>query len=180
MKDKVVLIQGAMDIEIECLLSKLKNRKDITIAGYEFYEGSINNIEVVISKTLVGTINSTMATTIGVINFHPNIVINQGIAGAHRTDLHIGDIIVGEKCCNINSYKMPSKDRGKGYATEQIRLALQKCKEQGIENVFMDTYKTNIGSVKSIIKNGGILEDEITINNEIVQIYKIDLKNKKR
>ncbi len=71
-------------------------------------------------------------------------------------------------------------ERRKGYATEQIRLALQKCKEQGIENVFMDTYKTNIGSVKSIIKNGGILEDEITINNEIVQIYKIDLKNKKR
>ena len=56
---------------------------------------------------------------------------------------------------------MPSKDRGKGYATEQIRLALQKFKEQGIENVFMDTYKTNIGSVKSIIKNGGILENEV-------------------
>lgn len=114
MKDKRILIQGAMDIEIEYFLSKLKNRKNRIIAGYEFYEGSINDIEVVISKTLVGTINSTMATTIGIINFHPNIIINQGIAGAHRTDLHIGDIIIGEKCCNINAYKMPIKARGEG------------------------------------------------------------------
>lgn len=114
MKDKVILIQGAMDIEIEYFLSKLKNRKGRIIAGYEFYEGSINGIEVVISKTLVGTINSTIATTIGIINFHPNIVINQGIAGAHRIDLHIGDIVIGEKCCNINAYKMPIKARGEG------------------------------------------------------------------
>ncbi len=114
MKDKVILIQGAMDIEIEYFLSKLQNRKDRIIAGYEFYEGSINGVEVVISKTLVGTINSTMATTIGVINFRPNIVINQGIAGAHRIDLHIGDIVIGEKCCNINAYKMPSKNMGNG------------------------------------------------------------------
>ena len=114
MKDKVILIQGAMDIEIEYFLSELKNRKDRIIAGYEFYEGSINDIKVVISKTLVGPINSTMATTIGIINFNPNIIINQGIAGAHIIDLHTGDIVIGEKCCNINAYKMPIKSRGEG------------------------------------------------------------------
>lgn len=114
MKDKVILIQGAMDIEIEYFLSKLKSRKDRIIAGYEFYEGNINGIEVVISKTLVGTINSAIATTIGIINFHPNIVINQGIAGAHRINLHKGDIVIGEKCCNINAYKMPIKARKEG------------------------------------------------------------------
>lgn len=114
MKDKVILIQGALDIETEYLVSKLKNIKTYNIAGYDFYEGKINDTKVIISKTLVGIINSTMATTIGIINFHPNIVINQGIAGAHRTDLHIGDIVIGEKCCNINAYKMPIKARGEG------------------------------------------------------------------
>lgn len=114
MEDKVILIQGALDIEIKYLVSKLKNIKTYNIAGYEFYEGKINDIKVIISKTLVGTINSTIATTIGIINFHPNIVINQGIAGAHRTDLHTGDIVIGEKCCNINAYKMPIKAKGEG------------------------------------------------------------------
>lgn len=114
MKDKVILIQGALDIEIEYLVSKLNTIKTYNIAGYDFYEGKINGIKVIISRTLVGTINSTMATTIGIINFHPNIVINQGIAGSHRTDLHIGDIVIGEKCCNINAYKMPIKTRKEG------------------------------------------------------------------
>ena len=39
----------------------------------------------------------------GITNFNPDMVINQGIAGAHRKDLHVGDIVIGEKCCNINS-----------------------------------------------------------------------------
>lgn len=114
MVEKNILIQGALDIEINYFLSKLQNTKHINISGYEFYTGCINNVNLIISKTNVGIINSTTATTIGIINFNPDIIINQGIAGAYREDLHIGDIIIGEKCCNINSYKMPVKSRGEG------------------------------------------------------------------
>lgn len=112
--DKVVLIQGAMDIEVQYSIDLLKDKRLVQIAEYEFYEGTINNIKIVVSKTLVGTINAAIATTIGIENFNPYIVINQGIAGAHKEDLHVGDIVIGEECCNINSYKMPIKSKGKG------------------------------------------------------------------
>ncbi len=69
-------------------------------------------------------------------------------------------------------------ERRKGYATEQIRLALKKCKELGIDNVLMDCDKTNIGSAKSIINNGGILENEVYIGNELVQRYWISLNKR--
>lgn len=111
---KVILIQGAMDIEVNYFINLLENKKFTKFAEYEFYEGTINNTKIIVSKTLIGTINATMATTIGIIKFKPNIVINQGIAGAHKKNLHIGDIILGEKCCNINSYKMPTKNEGEG------------------------------------------------------------------
>ena len=52
-------------------------------------------------------------------------------------------------------------ERRKGYATEMIRLALPICKELGIDKVLMVCYKDNIGSQKSIVNNGGILENEI-------------------
>lgn len=78
---------------------------------------------------------------------------------------HIGDSI------------RPS-ERRKGYATEQIRLALKKCKDLGIDNVLMDCDKTNIGSAKSIINNGGILENEIYFENKLVQRYWISLKKR--
>ena len=69
-------------------------------------------------------------------------------------------------------------ERRKGYATEQIRLALEKCKELGIDNVLMVCDKANIGSAKSIQKNGGILENEIYFGNELVQRYWISLKKR--
>lgn len=114
MKNKTILIQGAFDTEIEYIINSLQEKKVIEINGYEFFVGNISNKNVVVSKTLVGTINATIATCIGIINFKPDIVINQGIAGSHVENLHIGDIVIGEKCCNINSYKMPIKDSGEG------------------------------------------------------------------
>ena len=69
-------------------------------------------------------------------------------------------------------------ERRKGYATEQIRLALEKCKELGIDNVLMDCNKNNIGSAKSIINNGGVFTDEVCIDGEIIQNYWISLKKR--
>ena len=67
-------------------------------------------------------------------------------------------------------------ERRKGYATEMIRLSLIECKKLGIDKVLMVCDKSNIGSAKSIIKNGGILENEfIDENGEINQRYWIDL-----
>lgn len=51
-------------------------------------------------------------------------------------------------------------ERRKGYATEMIRLALLECKKLGINRVLMVCDKDNIGSAKSIINNGGVLENE--------------------
>ena len=67
-------------------------------------------------------------------------------------------------------------ERRKGYATEMIRLALIECKKLGIDRVLMVCDKSNIGSAKSIINNGGILENEfVDEDGEINQRYWIDL-----
>ena len=114
MNKNIVLIQGELDIEINYLLSKMSNKVKKEISGFEFYLGNINDVNVVISKTLVGVVNSTMATTIGIMSFNPTFVINQGIAGAYSNDLHIGDIVIGKRCCNINAYKTPMLYEGEG------------------------------------------------------------------
>lgn len=134
-----ILIQGAMDIEINYFLEQMENREDKIIAGYEFYIGTIKNIKVIISKTSIGVINSTMATTIGIINFKPDIVINQGIAGAYREELHRGDIIIGEKCCNINAYEMPIKPEKEGSNPFEWELS-----KRAKEIKFGDTRLVNI------------------------------------
>ena len=67
-------------------------------------------------------------------------------------------------------------ERRKGYATEMIRQALPICRKLGIDKVLMVCYKDNIGSQQSIIRNGGILENEIPSDNgKIDQRYWIYL-----
>lgn len=67
-------------------------------------------------------------------------------------------------------------ERGKGYATEMIRLSLIECKKLGMDRVLMICNKSNIASAKTIIKNGGILENEFADDDgEINQRYWIDI-----
>lgn len=72
-------------------------------------------------------------------------------------------------------------ERRKGYATAMIGLALEECRKLGIDRVLMTCDKDNIGSAKSIQKNGGILENEV-LNEDGVweQRYWIDLKPRTR
>ena len=67
-------------------------------------------------------------------------------------------------------------ERRKGYATKMIGLALNECKRLGIDKVLITCNKDNIGSAKSIINNGGILENEIVNEDgELEQRYWITL-----
>ena len=68
-------------------------------------------------------------------------------------------------------------ERGKGYGTLIVRLALEECKKLGIYRVLMTCDKDNIASAKTIVKNGGVLEDEfVNEDGETEQRYWITLK----
>ena len=67
-------------------------------------------------------------------------------------------------------------ERRKGIATKMIGLALKECEKLGIDKVLMVCNKNNIGSAKSIVNNGGILENEIEVDGEIEQRYWITIK----
>lgn len=66
-------------------------------------------------------------------------------------------------------------ERRKGIATQMIGLALEECKKIGIDKVLMVCDKNNIASAKSIINNGGILENEIIIGDKLIQRYWIEI-----
>lgn len=67
-------------------------------------------------------------------------------------------------------------ERRKGVATAMIGLALEECRKLGMEKVLMVCDKENIGSAKSIINNGGVLQNEIVEDGVREQRYWINLK----
>jgi len=66
-------------------------------------------------------------------------------------------------------------ERRKGIATKMIGLALQECRHLGINKVLMVCDKENVASAKSIINNGGVLENEIMVDDVIGQRYWITI-----
>jgi len=66
-------------------------------------------------------------------------------------------------------------ERRKGIATRMIGLALDECKKLGIRRVLMVCDKNNIGSAKSILNNGGVLENEVVVDGVTEQRYWINL-----
>lgn len=55
-------------------------------------------------------------------------------------------------------YSVRPSQRGKGYASEMLKLALEKFKFTNIDNVLITCKDFNIASKKVIEKNGGIYE----------------------
>lgn len=65
-------------------------------------------------------------------------------------------------------------ERRKGYGTAMIGLALIEARKLGLNKVLMCCEKRNIASAKSIMNNGGVLENEYEIDGVIKQRYWID------
>ncbi len=73
-------------------------------------------------------------------------------------------------------YSVRKEFRRRGYATEMLRQALSVCKAYGIERVLITCDKDNTGSFKTILHNGGELENEVTKEDgTITQRYWVDL-----
>ena len=62
-------------------------------------------------------------------------------------------------------------ERGKGYGTKMIALALEECDRLGIREVLMCCDRDNIASARTIVKNGGVLENEVTDGGTVIQRY---------
>ena len=58
-------------------------------------------------------------------------------------------------------YSIRPTERKKGYATIGLKLAIEKCREINPNSrIIVCCFKDNIGSRKTIIKNGGVLIEE--------------------
>lgn len=109
-----ILIQGAMEVEIRYLIRSMPHFSQTEINGYIFHMCTLKDYPVIISETKIGSINSTIATTIGIVRYEPKIVINQGIAGAYGKDIHKFDVVFGTEVINTNSYMSQKRLEGEG------------------------------------------------------------------
>jgi len=90
-------IIGAMEEEVAYVKAQIEQLKEVTIANCTFYEGKIQEKDVVLLQSGIGKVNAAMATTILMERFAPDIVINTGSAGGFSTKLSVGDLVISDE-----------------------------------------------------------------------------------
>jgi len=58
-------------------------------------------------------------------------------------------------------YGVRPSERRKGYATRMLALALAECAKMGMSQVLVGCHRENIASARTILRNGGLLENEV-------------------
>ena len=84
----------AGDEELAPFLPLIENCKITEKSMLKFYEGKINNVEIVTLYSGVCKVNAAIATQILIDTFSVNIIINSGTAGGMAPNLEIFDTVI--------------------------------------------------------------------------------------
>ena len=87
-------IIGAMQVEVEILLAAMENKEMKTIAGSDFYEGTLEGLPAVVVQCGVGKVNAAICAQILCSCYGITHLVNTGIAGSLNAQLDIGDLVV--------------------------------------------------------------------------------------
>lgn len=118
---KKILIQGAMESEICWYLEQdcFQKAEETTRNGFLFHRAELDGREILLQLTKMGTIHAAIAAMTAVYEFQPDVIINQGTAGAQVDTLKSGDLVIGSQAVNVHSLEMPKRDFGEGMAPEE-------------------------------------------------------------
>ena len=88
----------ALDVEVEGIKSLMDNKTEETFAKITYAKGEIFGQEVVCCECGIGKVNAAMSTQMMIDLYHPDVIINSGIAGSLSPDIRIGDLVVSDDC----------------------------------------------------------------------------------
>ena len=90
-------IIGAMNDEVDALISRLDGHLEETVSGIKFHTGTIYGKPVVIARCGVGKVFAAMCATAMIIRYSPCLIVNTGVGGALSSGLSCADIVVATK-----------------------------------------------------------------------------------
>ncbi|HSP91829.1 MAG TPA: 5'-methylthioadenosine/S-adenosylhomocysteine nucleosidase [Vicinamibacterales bacterium] len=146
-----IVVQGAVDTELQPLLEALEGSERIQIAAWTFWRGRIAGKNVVVSRTEVGPVNASTATTLAIVNFRPRLIINQGTAGAAISDLELFDIVVGEASVDYGAFRSTPAGPGAGVDLSRWTPMPHRLRLDGVDRIAFDRFPGDQAAVAAAL-----------------------------
>ncbi|MHC5201032.1 5'-methylthioadenosine/adenosylhomocysteine nucleosidase [Myroides sp. LJL119] len=96
MQTQTIGILGAIPQEINGIVDLLNNRSEKTIANRTYYQGTINNQNVVVVYSRIGKVAAATTATTLLLEFNVSSVMFIGVAGAIHPKVQVGDVVVAK------------------------------------------------------------------------------------
>jgi len=90
-------IIGAMDIEVNGIVSSMTDIDEKIISGIRFYSGKLSGKNVVVAKCGIGKVFAAICAQTMILEYNPCVVINTGVAGSLTGGLKVLDVALATK-----------------------------------------------------------------------------------
>ena len=162
-------IIGAMDIEVNGIIEKMENPQEKIISSLRFTSGIIEGTECVIAKCGIGKVNAALCTQTMILNYHPDRIINTGIAGSTSAKTHIGSVVIADKVVQHDfDTTMLGDEAGTLFLPDEriIYIPADKILEQELVKVCesLDDVDYTVGTVATGDQFIGTRESRMSIN----------------
>ncbi len=94
-----IVIIGAMEPEVEGLISEMSDKTVEIISGIAVNLGKIGEKQVAVAKCGIGKVFAALCAEALIIKYSPSLIVNTGVGGALSKDLKTGDIVIAESLC---------------------------------------------------------------------------------
>lgn len=125
----------AMALEANAIKDTIENKKTTTVSGVEFVSGIIGGKEAVVAVCGVGKVFAAICTEAMILEFHPDVIINSGVAGSLCRDIKISDIVVAESVVQHDMDTSPLGDpKGLISGINIINIPCDKVASEKLKN----------------------------------------------
>ena len=90
-------IIGALENEVEELISLLEDSAKESVGGIDFYVGSLYSKRVAIAKCGVGKVFAAICAEAMIIKYAPSLVVNTGVGGALGCGIKTTDTVIADR-----------------------------------------------------------------------------------
>ncbi|MDR1138802.1 MAG: 5'-methylthioadenosine/adenosylhomocysteine nucleosidase [Clostridiales bacterium] len=122
----MIAIIGAMQVEIDALVSAMNDIVTKTEASTKYHSGTLSGKSVVVACCGIGKVNAAMTTSLLLANFDVSVVVNIGVAGGLSRTLKVGDIVVSDKCVQYD-YQADLTNSPTAHNVDRIGLTYLPC-----------------------------------------------------
>lgn len=112
---KKIGVVVAMSVEFDLVETQMQNKVITEINGIQFVEGNIADKQIVLAKSGMGKVCSSVGVLEMIHHFAPEAIINTGVAGGIDASVNIMDIVVGSQTVYHDTWC------GEGFALGQVQ-----------------------------------------------------------